>query len=301
MIINILTIVAKVFKRFPSLNKIAYRFNVIRHRIILRKLNKDYGDLINEYRDTSHSPKGSNDIVWVFWWQGIKDAPKIVQSCVSSIRRHLPQGKKLIIIDKHNINNYTDIAQHIYEKLDNGVITYTHFSDIVRFNLLKNNGGLWIDATVYLANDLNEIYFTNRIFTNGPFTDSQYFNVANGQWSGFFFGGEAGNKLFEFMDTFFSNYWEKEVNLIDYFLIDYLLVIAHNNNIGGFYDYLNQRSPQNVGIFRLETALNEDFEITKYKAMLKDTDAFKLNYKKRYNALNNGQITFYGKVINNDL
>lgn len=301
MNIKLLSVIAKILKRLPLLNKVAYRFNVIRHNLVLRKLNKKYKGLINEYKQENKFLAGDNDTVWVFWWQGIDSAPKIVKSCVRSIERHLPQGKKLVIIDKYNLRDYTDISNHIYIKLDSGVITYTHFSDIVRFNLLKNHGGLWIDATVYLVHDLSAEYFEDHIFTNGPFNDEQYFNVANGQWSGFFFGGPSKNELFNFMDAFFDTYWKNETKLIDYFLIDYLLAIASENNIGGFKEYLKRKKPRNIGIFMLEVVLNNSFDSLNYQKMINNNDAFKLNYKKSYRLINKGIETFYGKVIDNEL
>jgi hypothetical protein len=60
-----------------------------------------------------------------------------------------------------------------------GKMTVTHFSDILRFNLLKNNGGLWLDATIFVNKPIPEKYFT-PIFTCSGFPDKDYFFVARG-------------------------------------------------------------------------------------------------------------------------
>lgn len=38
--------------------------------------------------------------------------------------------------------------------MEKGIITNTHFSDLLRIELLINHGGLWLDATTYLTGTL---------------------------------------------------------------------------------------------------------------------------------------------------
>ena len=53
------------------------------------------------------------------------------------------------IITKDNWQQYMELPNHIIEKVENGKITLTHFSDIIRAELIKNYGGVWEHAKDY--------------------------------------------------------------------------------------------------------------------------------------------------------
>ena len=66
--------------------------------------------------------------------------------------------------------NYCYIPKHIIDKYKNGIIKSAHFADIIRTCLLYENGGLWIDATIFVKKDLLKmIYITSvsRAITSG--------------------------------------------------------------------------------------------------------------------------------------
>lgn len=93
------------------------------------------------------------DVIWCCWLQGIEEAPDIVKLCVKSLEK---LGKEVRIITEQNMSEYIEMPEYILEKWKVGAMTNTHFSDLLRIELLAERGGLWIDATVFCS-DAEEI------------------------------------------------------------------------------------------------------------------------------------------------
>ena len=131
-------------------------------------------------------------------------------------------GDKVMLITKSNYLEYTDISNIIKEKVKRNEITFTQWSDILRFNLLKNNGGMWIDSTVILSDSFVNYY--KRVKSNDFFSissnDLDYHCISHSLWTGWLCGGKPGYDLFCFMDEFFKIYFRNHQKNIDYYLID---------------------------------------------------------------------------------
>lgn len=250
---------------------------------------------LNEARTKSEkniTEKGNSKTIWLFWWQGVDSMPSIVKSCVNSVKKH-SNGKKVVLITKDNFFDYTNISSNILKKFDDGAITLTHLSDILRFNLLYNYGGLWIDATVYCTGEIGDSYFGD-LYTSGGYygTDPKF---VDGKWTGFLIGGNSKNELFRFMNDFFESYWENNDHLIQYFLIDYGLEYAYKNNIGGFMDYVDNKAlNNNPNLFELAPLLNDRYDKNIFNELKLNTIMFKLSYKIKFN---DDDDTFYQKIL----
>lgn len=279
--------------RFPSFIK-----NVISDMSYNYVEKKILPDLKLAYKSVKNDNKmhGNNSgIIWIFWWQGYENMPPIVNRCIESVKYNAG-NHKVVLVTKDNIYDYTNISSHILDKLANGNITLTHFSDILRFNLLSNYGGLWMDATVYCTSKITDNYFDN-LYTSGGYKgiDPKF---VDGKWTGFLIGGSSSNELFRFMNCFFDIYWKRNDKLIQYFLIDYGLDYSYRNNIGGFKDYAdNVACHNNHNLFNLSDLLNDKFNNEKYDALVSDTKMFKLTYKMKFTKL---EETFYNKIISDD-
>ena len=104
--------------------------------------------------------------IWTMWLQGLENAPKIVQHCIASIQKRYRDD--LIILTSDNFSHYVDIPDFVIEKNKKGIITNTHFSDIVRFSLIKKYGGMWLDSTIFLLDDIPDyMRFADVFFHNG--------------------------------------------------------------------------------------------------------------------------------------
>ena len=118
---------------------------------ILNKLRKKNRKAIDAFR-ASYSPaeQQRSNKVWVCWLQGMDAAPELVQRCYRSLQENLTD-REIILLTEDNYRQYVSFPEHIQQKIDTGVITRTHFSDLLRLELLIRHGGTWIDATVFCS------------------------------------------------------------------------------------------------------------------------------------------------------
>ena len=107
--------------------------------IKFKALVKKYHYMIkNEENISDNSP------IWVMWYQGIEKAPPIIKACIHSIFVN-KANHPLYILDKNNLENFIKLPKYILTKFHKGMISITHFSDIVRMAILSTHGGYWID------------------------------------------------------------------------------------------------------------------------------------------------------------
>lgn len=73
--------------------------------------------------------------------------PELVSVCYNQLKVH---NDSVILITKDNIRQYADIPEAIYNKVNSEEISLTHLSDILRFSLLAERGGMWVDSTCFI-------------------------------------------------------------------------------------------------------------------------------------------------------
>jgi len=91
-------------------------------------------------------------IVWMMWWQGFANAPDLVKQCGSSWEKYNPTWQ-INYLDKGNIGEYLDM--HNIVDINRQDISIQHLSDLIRINLLKIYGGVWVDATCFCSTPLD--------------------------------------------------------------------------------------------------------------------------------------------------
>lgn len=285
-------VVAKIFRKL-KMKQLSQWFNTKRHKAVMQDIASISYKCLSRVKNGKGKDKTAVNNVWVFWWQGENQMPQLVKQCYTSLKNQLV-GKKIILITKDNIREYCTFPDYIFEKYKDGKITLTHLSDILRFDLLSHYGGLYTDATVFWTGDILTEKFED-LYTCGGYSDEYYFNVSRGKWTGFLIGGSKENPLFTFMYDFFLEYWKQREELIDYFLVDYALQFAYENNIGGFKDYAdNVAILNNPNLFELMRIRNQTYSEEKKRKLLSNTCAFKLSYKKKFN---NGNNTYANQII----
>lgn len=249
-----------------------------KHKIMLEYFERTFGDfLVNYTYDTTNDiiiPESHN--IWVCWWQGIENAPEIVKKCISSIKKWAG-NHQVIIITEDNYKNYIDVPQIIENKFNDGIISRTNLSDFLRFSLLARYGGMWLDSTFFVNGDLDQ-YFKKEVW---PIKRPDYLHcsVAGGLFAGYSLQCHSSARwIFKAARDFFIYYWSNNNFLIDYLLVDYMLmlVINHNEKAKKFFDSI---VPNNPNCDELLPFINDAFSISIWNDLKKNTDLYKLSWK----------------------
>lgn len=91
--------------------------------------------------------------MWLLWLQGTEAAPPIVQACVESWRHHNP-GWEIVVLDASNLRSYLP-TRRLVDLVETSAVTPASLSDLVRFELLHEYGGVWVDATTFCTRPLD--------------------------------------------------------------------------------------------------------------------------------------------------
>lgn len=219
--------VAKLFqtctRKIPVVKDIAGK---IKYNAITGFLYKENKDILESYNNKSHTmtSKIEDGKVWVLWWQGIEEAPDIIKICVNSIRRNIGE-RDLVILDKNNYKKYTNLASNYERMLENGTITTTQFSDLLRLNLLFNCGGIWLDSTYLMTGKLPE-YIKNLHFFTIRHGMSKKYPMSKGLWTSSALGSAANSDEIKLFIDIYNNYFQRHKILIDYLLTDYIFAVC---------------------------------------------------------------------------
>ena len=236
--------------------------------------------------------------VWIFWAQGLDSAPDLVKICINSVLKNLPSNAEIHLITFENVFNYISLPEYIIQKVNNGTITITHFSDILRAALLYRYGGLWLDATYYLTGPLpRALFFDREFFTQRLCTAKEKTDVSRGRWAGNILASVKHNILFRFMLEAFYEYWKTQDKMIDYYLIDHVTALAYDN-ISPVRNMIDSCPVSMPHIFDLQENINCAYNERTYNLWTKDTCMFKLSYKTSLVTEDIvGRKTYYGKML----
>ncbi len=191
---------------------------------VVGRLRKKYRGVIAQYQTSSqplvseHSHK-----VWVCWLQGMENAPALVQSCYASLQKHL-SDREIVVLTEENYRSYVTFPEYVQKKIDSGIITRTHFSDLLRLELLCTYGGTWIDATVLLSGEVPGYMLDSDLFVFQnlkPGLDGHATAI-----SSWFMTGSTGNPVLHLTRHLLYRYWETHNTLMDYFLIHNFFQLA---------------------------------------------------------------------------
>lgn len=271
--------------------------------VIEKFIEKDFSKTIEKYKNYTEENQfpirqnlsGTNYYIWCFWWQGYAEAPILVKKCIDSVTKNAG-NHTVILLTKENWKNYADIPEYIIEKVDKGIITLTHFSDILRMNLISKHGGLWLDATIFVSNEIPAYCFEFPYFSIHYETSTS--KIANGKWTGFCQAGRKNSLIHNFCKDIFFLYWEKYNKLIDYFFIDYVMLVGYKT-IPEFKKLVDSLPLNNQGVKELDKHFNDEYSEKSFGTILSKSTFFKLNWKRKYKKEINGKKTIYEYFLEN--
>lgn len=294
----ILSFIEKALRAFKFPKCLTLRFYKIKRRYVLKKLTKIHKKTLTKHINNQHHIMNERNcnIIWVCWLQGEENAPDLVKRCIENLRKYNSSKYEVIVIDSCNFLEYTSISDNIMNKYNRGIITHTHFSDILRFNLLMLHGGMWVDATYLTLKSLPEKIEKESFFTLASNTYDDKF-IPMGRWSGNFIKFPKNDPIPLMIYTFFEEYWRDNLILIDYFLIDFYLELTYEN-IPLFKNRIDENIKFGDNCFLMNEILFNEFNDADNEIIINDTvKIYKLSYKVSRNKLNKDN-TFYQKYIN---
>ncbi|MBQ9526966.1 MAG: capsular polysaccharide synthesis protein [Fretibacterium sp.] len=270
-----------------------------KHRCILRYLREAYAPLIAQYQQ---GPKGADrsdsqapGTIWTVWWQGEDNLPEVVRLCHASVRRHCGDHP-FKVLTQANYQEYVTLPGCVMEKFQAGAITITHLSDIIRFALLSQYGGLWLDSTVFVADRIPEDVFTAEYYTVRRALTPRNRNVAQDRWTNFLHAGQKGNVLSCFVFDFFIEYWKTQPHLIDYFLIDYAIELAYEELLE-CKKLLDAVPICEDDLYRLEDIMNKEWNPSVFESIRTSALFSKLAWRKNGRKKILGKETIYGHLL----
>lgn len=264
-------------------------FRELMENRIYFKLKKKYKKVISsetQVHECNEKDDVKTKIIWVCWFQGILNAPSLVQNCFETIKKYNPDYQ-VILLTYDNLNQYISLPEYIIEKWQKGIISNTHFSDIIRNNILLCRGGTWVDATLFFSNhippDIEEASFfvfqTLKPGRNGK-------AVPISSW---FMSSCPGNPVLKVSQSLLLQYWLKNNKLHDYFLFHSFVMMGLE-----LYPEIGCRMPKytnetpHILLFELE----KKYEMKKIENIKKQSFCHKLTYKVSNSAINDQQSVY---------
>jgi len=199
--------------RNDGINKSKKRGEAFKAEVLTNYFTRKYLPLIKDLPPKQIAVKNS-ETIWQFWDNPAgQSTPKIVKKSLESVRKFKGDLNHKIL-DKSTMSNYSDLPGIVIDKLKNGQIGYAHFADLLRLNLLKNHGGVWMDATAYMTgfipqSIIDEDFF---VFLTGEKTEYPYSFMQN-----CFIRSKKGSLLCEAWYLMCIEFWKNETKTLDYF------------------------------------------------------------------------------------
>lgn len=252
-----------------------------------KKLKKKYKYIINNAKSEYTLSNKNNKVIWVCWLQGMDNAPKLIQRCYESLKSNM-KGYKINVITEENMFEYIEIPNYIVAKWKKGIISFAHFSDVIRVNLLVKYGGVWIDSTVLCTDNL----LNNRLENSPLFVYKSIMRGSNViSASNWFISSVPKNPILVLVQNLLYEYWKTENVIIHYYLFHIFFTLATEkypeiwNKVVSF---------NNISPHILVNELNDTFSQERYDEIKKMSSFHKLNYKIEYLEVEN---SFYQNLI----
>lgn len=252
---------------------------------VYNKLYKKYSKKIGKVQFNKYS-ENQEECVYICWLQGIENAPELVQSCYQSMKHHITD-KKIVVITAENYSQYVTLPDFIIEKWKKGIISNTHFSDILRLELLIEHGGIWLDSTVYLTDSLPSYITDSELFVyRAGWFDYELVNM--GSW---LIRSTPNNIILNETQNLLFKYWESHNYICQYFLLHlfFKMVCEEYTDEWSNVPYFNQ-----IDQHLLAQEINKKFDEKRFNQIKSITSVHKLTNK--INNIDFEKDSYYSKL-----
>ena len=238
--------------------------------------------------------------IWQYWESKDGVIPPLVQACLNSVEKYKGNFER-IMLTPQNVRDYADIPQIFWDLKEKGKIKTAFFSDVLRTCLLLQHGGIWIDATVLLTEELPS-YITEAdlfVFQNDLKLDLDGLNMAS-----YFISAKKGNKILKETLNALLCYWKENRFLINYFtfLHTFTMVsqaVKENRELFKNVPYFNFLDVQ-----QLQGELLNQFSEKRWEEIKKISGVHKLTHKQSVLTKKKEfdiKGTFYEKLVNGEI
>ena len=229
---------------------------------------------------TSEFPK----MIWTMWQQGEANMPEVVKASTKTIKDFAKRnGCEFILLTDENLVDFIDIPTDIIEKYKRKELTAAHYSDIIRFSLLYQYGGIWMDATLFVSPYATLEMFKGEFFSlNHPPILPEKLERAIGdfKWSGFLLAGKKEKSYFKHIRDLYIYFIRKYPVFIHYLMMDYFILSEYelNDEFKDLVDELPVLAPAER-VWFLRDHANDIFDDDIWEEVLKTTPIMKTTYK----------------------
>lgn len=219
-----------------------------------------------------------NHVIWVLWLLGMENAPKLVQKCYESVCRNKPEDFEVVLLSKKNLDQYIHLPDYVLKKHEEGSLSYTHLSDIIRLELLCTYGGCWIDATVYCSGAIPRYMVSRDAFM---FKASRMDDPVL-KMSSWWLASDKNNRLMHATRKVWYRFWEQENSVRNYYLIHIIMSKIIDEDTACNIIFRNIPSFNNENPHVLFGKLGMEFDEEEWEIIKDISTVHKLSYKRRY-------------------
>ena len=233
-----------------------------------------YKDFINNKTYGEISSKETKKI-WVCWFQGLNNAPDIVKLNFNKLKTTFTDYE-VIMITEDNYHEYVNIPKYIIDKFNDKIISYAHFSDILRVYLLCDIGGIWIDSTVLTTAKRMPDYIKSSKFFMFQEISLNRGDLPIVLGSSWFMKSNKDNPILLLTKDLLCLYWQNTNVLIDYFLVHLFISIAARK----YHDLWNSMPIyNNINPHIMQFELFNKYDKDRFMYYKSISDFHKLTYK----------------------
>ena len=223
-------------------------------------------------------------IIWTMWQQGEAQMPETVKASMKTIKDFAKRnGCEFHLLTNDNLEHFVDIPKDITEKYEKKELSAAHYSDIVRFSLLYQYGGIWMDATLFVSPYATLEMFEGDFFSlNHPPLDTNKMErtICDYKWSGYCLAGQKGKSYFKHIREIYIYYVRKYPLFLHYLMMDYFILSEYDSNpeFKALVDGLPILAPAEKVFFLREYA-DKIFDEDEWEEVLTHTPIMKTTYK----------------------
>ena len=276
-------------------------FNVVNSNIIVlaerercyRKLKRKYRKILINDNPVTNDEKiiEKSNKIWICWFQGIENAPELVKACYNSVLKNY-KDKEIIVLTEENYKKYVDIPEYILKKWKKGYITFAHFSDILRIELLSKYGGLWLDSTIFTTKKSDLVFNEDIDLFVYKQVDLDRKNSLAVVASNWLIYANKNNNIINLTKKLLYYYWKDYNYAINYNIFHIFFKLATEVYKD---EWKNVPTFNNISPHILQFELNDDFQEIRFNEIKNMSDFHKLNWRIKSENKN----SFYNYIVDN--